>query len=163
MIMASFHKLAMQHTDLVIQVLTSLGFVINFPKYILIPSKVLPYLGFEVKSDLMRLFLPREKLLNLKQFALEIMFQVPSASCVASFLGLCQWTMHAILETPLHVRAIQRDLIKIIAPLGPDASFALSQKAINDLHWWIDSAHLNNGRNIIIPPVDTMIFVMPQK
>ena len=60
LIMASSHKLAMQHTDLVIQVLTSMGFVINFPKSILIPSKVLPYLGFEVKSDLIKLFLPRE-------------------------------------------------------------------------------------------------------
>ena len=98
--MASSHELAMQHTGLVIQVLTSLGFVINFPKSILIPSKVLPYLGFEVNSDLMKLFLPREKLLNLKRFAFEIMFQVPNASHVASFLGLCQLTMSAILETP---------------------------------------------------------------
>ena len=35
----------------------------------------------------------------------------------------------------------------------------LSQEAINDLQWWIDSAHLNNGRDIIPPPVDTMIFL----
>ena len=118
LIMASSHELAMQHTDLVIQVLTSLGFVINFPKSILIPSKVLPYLGFKVNSDLMKLFLPREKLLNLKQSALEIMFQVPTASRVVSFFGLCQSTMPAILETPLHIRAIQRDLMKAIAPKG---------------------------------------------
>ena len=161
--MANSHELAMQHTDLVIQVLTSLGFVINFPKSILIPSKVLPYLGFKVNSDLMKLFLPREKLLNLKRFAIEIMFQVPTASRVASFLGLCQSTMPAILETPLHIRAIQRDLIKAIAPLGPHASYkikvTLSREAINDLQWWIDSAHLNNGRDIILPPVNTMIFL----
>ena len=160
--MASSHELAMQHTDLVIQVLTSLGFVINFPKSILIPSNVLPYLGFEVNSDLMKLFLPREKLLNLKRFATQIMFQVPNASHVASFLGLCQLTMSAILETPLHIRAIQRDLIEAIAPLGPHASYkikvTLSQEAINDLQWWIESAHLNNGRDIIPPLVDTMIF-----
>ena len=57
LIMESSHELAMQHTDLVIQVLTSLGFVINFPKSILIPSKVLLYnLGFQVNSDLMKLF-----------------------------------------------------------------------------------------------------------
>ena len=60
LIMASSHKLAVQHTDLVIQVLASLGFVINFPKSIFIPSKVLPYLGFEVNSGPMKLFLPRE-------------------------------------------------------------------------------------------------------
>ena len=100
LIMASSHELAMQHTDLVMQVSTSLGFVINFPKSILIPSKVLPYLGFKVNSDLMKLFLPREKLLNLKQFAFKIVYQVPTASCVASFLSLCQSTMSAILETP---------------------------------------------------------------
>ena len=88
-IMANSHELAIQHTDLVIQVLTSLGFVINFPKPILTPTKVLPYLGFEVNSDPMKLFLPREKLLNLKQFAADIMLQVPTARFVASFLGLC--------------------------------------------------------------------------
>ena len=55
LIMAGSHKLAMQQTELVIQVLTSLGFVINFPKSTLIPSKVFPYLGFEVNSDLMKL------------------------------------------------------------------------------------------------------------
>ena len=104
LIVASSHKLAMQHTGLVIQVLTSLEFVINFPKSIIIPSKVLPYLGFEVNSDVMKLFLPREKLLNLKRFAIEIMFQVPTASRVASFLGLCQSTMPAILEIRLDSR-----------------------------------------------------------
>ena len=56
----------------------------------------------------MKLFLPREKFLNLKQLAPEIMFQVPTASCVASFLGLCQSTIPIILETLLHIRAIQR-------------------------------------------------------
>ena len=59
LIMASSYELAMQHTDLVIQVLTSLGFVINFPKSILIPSKVLAYLGFEVNSDLINLIAKR--------------------------------------------------------------------------------------------------------
>ena len=90
LIMASSHKLAMQHTDLVIKVLTSVGFVINFPKSILIASKVLPYLLFKAISDLMKLFLLREKLLNLKQFAPEILFRVPTASLAAGFLGLCQ-------------------------------------------------------------------------
>ena len=131
LIMASSHELAMQHADLVIQVLTSLGFVINFPKSILIPSKVLPYLVFEVNSDLMKFFLPRGK-----QFALEFMFQVSTASCVACFLGLCQSTMSAILETPLHIRAIQRDLIKAIGPHGSyKIRVTLSQEAINDLQW----------------------------
>ena len=46
--------------------------------------------------------------------------------------------------------------------LGTHASYkikvTLSQEAINYLQWWIDSVHLNNGRDIIPPPVDTMIF-----
>ena len=78
----------------------------KLPKVQSHPFKVLSNLGFEVK---LKLFLPREKLLNLKWFAPEIMFQVPTASHVASLLS--QSTMPAILETPLHIRAIQRDLI----------------------------------------------------
>ena len=94
-------------------------------------------------------------------------FQVPSASRVANFLDLCQSTMPTILETPLHIRALQMDLINAIAPLGPHASYkikaTLSQEAINDLQWWIDSAHLNNGRDIIPPPENTMIFCNASK
>ena len=161
LIMASSHNLAMQHTKLVIQVLSSLGFVINFSKSILIPSKVLPYLDFEVNSDLIKLFLPREKILNLKQFALEIMFQVPTATCVASFLSLCQSTMPAVLEIPF-TSGQYWGLIKVIVPLGPHASYkirvTLFQEAINDLQWWIESTHVNNGRDIIPPQVGTMIF-----
>ena len=65
-------QIIMQHTDLAIQVLTSLGFVINFPKSHSFKGVDILYLGFEVNSDLMKLFLPREKLLNPKQFAPEI-------------------------------------------------------------------------------------------
>ena len=56
---------------------------------------------------------------------------------------------------------------KAIAPQGSHASYkirvTLSQKAISVLQWWIDSAHLNNGRDIIPPPVDTMIFCNASK
>ena len=94
-------------------------------------------------------------------------FQVPTASRVASFLGLCQSTMPTILETLLHIRALQMDLINAIAPLGPHAYYkikvTLSQEAINYLQWQIDSAHLNNGRDIIPPPVNTMIFCNASK
>ena len=115
----------------------------------------------------MKLFLPGEKLLNLKQFALGIIFQVPIARSVTSFHGLCQPTMPAIPETPLHIRALQRDLIKALAPQRSHASYkirlTLSQKAINILQWWIDSAHLSNGGDTIPPPVDTMFFCNASK
>ena len=111
--MTSSHKLAMQHTDLIIQVLTSFGLdeLSRCHSHLLKGVAIL-----EVNSDLMKLFLPREKLLNLKQFALEIMFQVPTASHVTSFLSLCQSTMPVTLETPLYIRAIKRNVIKAIAP-----------------------------------------------
>ena len=66
LIMANSHELAMQYTDVVIQVLTSLGFVINFPKFILIPSKVLSYLGFEVNSRSNETFLAKRKAFKSK-------------------------------------------------------------------------------------------------
>ena len=126
-------------------------------------------LGSKANSDLMKLFLPGEKLLNLNQFALGIMLQVPTASCVTStsFLGLCQSTMPAILETPLHIGTLQRDLINVITPQRLPASYkirlTLSQKAINILQWWTDSVHLNNGGDMIPPPVDTMFFCSASK
>ena len=117
----------------------------------------------------MKLFLPGEELLNLNQFAPGIMLQVPTASCVTStgFLGLGQSTMNAIPETPLNIRTLQRDIINAITPQRLPASYkirlTLSQKAISIQQWWIDSAHLNNGGDMIPPPVDIMFFAMPQK
>ena len=154
----------MQHTDFVIWEFSSLGFVINK-----IHSHPVPYLGLKANSDLMKLFLPEEELLNLNQFALRIMLQVPTASCVTStsFFGLCQSTMPAIPETPLHIRTLQRDLINTITPQRLSApyriKFTLSQKAINILQWWIDSSHLNNGGDMIPPTSRHNVFCTASK
>ena len=149
----------MQHTDLV---LTSLWFVIDFPKSILIPLKVLPYLGFEVNSDLMKLFVPREKLLNLKQFALEIMF-LPSSHCKPCIKFPQSLSVdHACnsRNPPSHQGNTEGSHKghSLGTHVSHKIKVTLSQEAINDLQWWIDSVHLNNGRDIIPPPVDTMVF-----
>ena len=117
--------------------LNLLGVCDKLPKVYSHPFKGVAIPGLRSKLRSNETFLAKRKYLNLKRFATEIMFQVPTASRVASFLGLCQSTMPAILETALHIRAIQRDLIKVIAPLGPHASYkikvTISQEAINDL------------------------------
>ena len=80
------------------------------------------------------------------------MFQVPTSSRVASFLGLCQSTMPAILEPPppppppSHQGNIEGSH-KGHSP--PRATCFLQNQGHpfsggnNDLQWWIDSTHLN--------------------
>ena len=67
----------------------------------------------------------------------------------------------------LHVRAIQRDLIQVISPQGNKVNYketiSLSEGAIKDLLWWIQGPAEANGRVIIPPKVDSIIFLDASK
>ena len=62
----------------------------------------------------------------------------------------------------LHFRAIQRDLIQVISRQGDKVNYkkavSLSEDAIKDLLWWTQGPAQANGRVIIPPKVDSVIF-----
>ena len=62
LIMADSPERAAEHTEIVIRVLDSLGFVIKKKKSILKLTQTIPFLGFIVNSIKMLLLLPEEKL-----------------------------------------------------------------------------------------------------
>ena len=63
---------------------------------------------------------------------------------------------------PLHFRAIQRDLIQVISLQGGRINYkktiSLYEGAIKDLLWWTQGHAQANGRVIIPPKVDPVIF-----
>ena len=62
----------------------------------------------------------------------------------------------------LHFRNIQRDLIQVISPqedkINYKKTISLSKGAIKDLHWWTQGPAKANGRAIISPKLDLVIF-----
>ena len=165
LIMASSHNLAMQHTDFVIRGLTSLGFVINKIHSHPFKGVARPRLRSKLRSN--EAFLARRKAFKSKTVCSGN--HVPSSHhkpCTKFSRSLSVDHACNSRNFPSH-QGITEGSHKAIAPQGSHASYkirvTLSQKAISVLQWWIDSAHLNNGRGIIPPPVDTMIFCNASK
>ena len=130
LIMTDSLERAADHTEIVISVLESLGFVIKKKKSILKPTQTIPLLGFIVNSIKMLHLLPEEKLQRLKSSALSLLENVPTAREILSFLGQCQAALPALQMAPFHFRAIQRDLIQVISPQGNRVNFKKNCKSI---------------------------------
>jgi hypothetical protein len=67
LIMAETETLANQHAQTTCNLLEALGFVINYQKSTLIPSKKMEFLGFLVDSQAPTLALPRDKIRSVKK------------------------------------------------------------------------------------------------
>ena len=97
------------------------------------------------------------------------------------FLGFIENSLKMLLQSqgnikflstlqmaPLHFRAIQRDLIQVVSPQGDKVNYkkgiSQSEGAIKDLLWWTQGhVQTANGRVIIPPKVDSVIFLDASK
>ena len=154
LIMADSLQRAAEHTELVIRVLESLGFVIKKKKSILKPTQTIPFLGFIVNLLKMLLPLPEEKLQKLKSSALSLLENVPTAREVLSFLGQYQAALPALQMAPLHFRAIQRDLIQVISPQGDKVNYktaiSLSEGAIKIYFGGLKALHKQTAGRLFL-------------
>ena len=136
--------------------------MIKKKKSILKPTQTIPFLGFIANLIKILVLLPEEKLQKLKSSALSLLENMPTAREILSFLGQCQTALPALQMAPLHFRAIQRDLIQVLSPQGDKVNYkktiSLSEGAIKDLLWWTQGPAQANGRVIISPNVDSVIF-----
>lgn len=66
LIMAASRDLAVEHTTIAVNLLSSPGFVLNEGKSFLVPTQELEYLDFLVNSVTMSLYLPRDKLKSIR-------------------------------------------------------------------------------------------------
>lgn len=67
LIMSESKELAQKHTNMVVSLLSSLGFVVNKEKSVFEPTQVLEFLGFQVSSVEMSLSLQGEKIRSIKK------------------------------------------------------------------------------------------------
>ena len=99
-----------------------------------------------------------------KPAKIKVICSISSKKCAHSqrgfkFLGSVPGCSASIA---LHFRAIQRDLIQVISRQGDKVNYkktiSLSEDAIKDLLWWTQDPAQANGRVIIPPTVDSVIF-----
>ena len=98
------------------RVLESLDFNVNKDKSILLPKQRILFFGFILDSVLFKVFLPEEKVEKIIQMAKEIRSNSPVViRDLASLIGLLIHAFFAVLEAPMHYKALERDKVRGLA------------------------------------------------
>ena len=126
-----------EHTELTIDTLQSLGFTINQSKSSLTPSKNLTHLGFVWNSSSMDISLPLDKVRKIANFANKLRTRQCSIRDLASFIGIAVSSKDGFYYAPLFYRNLQFNLNKLRnKEENWDAYAQLTPESLQDLSWW---------------------------
>lgn len=137
-----------ENTSYVVNLLQSLGLVVNFSKCQLDPNQTCKFLGFILDSKEMCVRLPdkkRENILSLVNKFLKI--DQCKIQDLAQFLGVLVAACPGIQYGWLYTKRMER--LKFIALREQDnnyeAKVVLSQEVIEDLNWWAKIIKISNN------------------
>ena len=148
-------------TQMAVNLLKALGFIINLDKLVLTPTQVITFLGFTINSITMRFTLPSEKVQKL----LTLCRQIHSNSTVllrtlAQLLGLLESYRLAVWQAPLHFRYLQALLIRGLNQMNHnyEAPVLLCSQSLGEINWGLQNLETVSGSPIITPSSDLTIF-----
>ena len=154
--MSESREKALEHTTVTVNLLSSLGFVVNEDKSVFQPTHELEFLGFLVNSVTMSLYLPKVKVKGIKKDC-QRLIDNPSVSirALSRLVGKLSPSIQAVFQPPpppppLHYRYLLR--IKNVAlkkSQSYEAMLCLDQAAQQDLLWWRDHLAAWNGRSLL--------------
>ena len=132
------------------QKLCCLGFVNNEEKSCLVPCQRTKFFGFILDSVLFMVFLPPEKVEKIEKMALYLWDskQIRIRE-LASFIGLLINAFYAVLEAPLHYRALERQKVKSLEVANNfERKIVLSSVSKDEITWWLKNVKGKNGKKI---------------
>ncbi|XP_062575409.1 uncharacterized protein LOC134237319 [Saccostrea cucullata] len=143
---------ALKDGERAVNLLESLGFLINFKKSNLVPSQVLEYLGFKIDSSIMTLSLPLEKTKKIRTICQEVFSSNPvSVRKLSEVIGNLTASIQAVYPAPLHYRHLQMAKNQIFSQYQDyNAQVLLTLEAQRDLLWWIHHLNDTNGKSIVM-------------
>ncbi len=141
------------HITLVQGTLESVGFVVNVPKSVVIPTQQLEFLGFWLDSLKWTLSLTEEKIIRIrKKCSLLLNSDFCSLRDLASILGLLSWCIPAIPYAQANYRMLQLAHIEGTKQLRDErAVIRLPDGAVSDLRWWMKSLESSRPLGVIEP------------
>ena len=149
LIMNQDKEMARQQTWTAIDLLESLGFLVNYEKFVLDLVQEIVFLGFLSNSMAKEVRLPQQKLSQIQEEARQLLSQDQvSARALASFIGKLSAAILAIYPPPLHYRRLQQLKHKALRISGYDSLMTFSPSAQEDLERWINNLGNWNGRTI---------------
>ena len=140
--------------------LEDLGFLLNKKKCVWTPTQRKEFLGFEVDSNTMHLYLPPKKVEKIRKECKSVRAQGHlTVRRLAHLIGLLTSTIPAVLPAPLHYRALQRLKGKALRNSRHcyNTVVPLDEDALKDLDWWIVHATGSNGKPIKLPKAERIV------
>ena len=127
------------HINTTLNILLSLGFSPNYDKSSLLPSQSMTHLGFEFDTQTMKLSVPEEKIIKVKNIANNLLTTVPSLRSLSSFIGLTVSFKFAFPVAPIFYRDLQFIQGKFLkSNVSWDSLIELDQPSIKNLMWWVN-------------------------
>lgn len=131
--------------------MSDLGFFINYEKSNLIPTTRIEYLGHLIDSVTFKVYLPDDKIEKILLSCSDIL---RSTHCkirvVARLIGLFTSAKNAIRLSPLFFRFLNRDKVQALAESNDDyeAFMTISDEGKGEIKWWQANIITKNGKNI---------------
>lgn len=143
LILADSAKACQQFTNKVLELVQRLGFLVNFEKSELKPTKSLVYLGYVMNTTTMQLTLPNEKIEKITRACkLLLKCREVSLTTLAEIIGMIIAYCNAADFGPLHYRSLEK--LKNEGLKRHEGDFKgmmeLNDGCRQDLQWWIDNA-----------------------
>ena len=159
LIMSESKELAQKHTNMVVSLLSSLGFVVNKEKSVFEPTQVLEFLGFQVSSVEMSLSLPGEKIRSIKKECQHLLNNpTVEVRVLSRLLGKLSASIQAVFPAPLHYQSLLKAKnLALKQNQSYETLLSLDQVAIQELIWWRDHLSAWNGKSLLKKP-DSLII-----
>jgi hypothetical protein len=115
LILGSSPNGVLQHLRSVVNLLLSLGFLINWEKSVVIPSQSIEFLGLEIDSRMLSFSLPKCKVDNIVSLCQSILKKDRvKLREIAAVLGNFSWSITSVPYAPSHYRSLQRFYIQAV-------------------------------------------------
>ena len=147
-----------EHRDYLVELLSKLGWTINFEKSHLEPSVIQEYIGYTIDNSAEHtvIKIPRERIYKLRKDIHRVLIQgYCSARVLARIAGKCVAMTKVIIPSKLMLRNIYRLLAtrqhwQQILHLDPSS--------VSDLEWWYTSIQRWNGLVVSQQTIDCQIM-----
>jgi hypothetical protein len=152
---------ATQHTQLVVQKLESLGWIINYSKSILKPQQSMEHLGFLLDTTTMTAQLPGKKLRDLRRSIQQILKNpLQSPRTIHSLTMRIQAATFALIPARLYTQHLLRMKNQTVRSSDDwDKPQRLTVECIQELTWWKNNITHWNGKSILPQTPQQTIYV----
>ena len=160
-VLASSYQQARDHTQQLMNMLTSLGWLINTKKSVSEPTQVIQHLGFSMDTRQMNVKIPGKKLRDLRKSIQSIlMMPMQTPRTIHSLTMRIRATALAVFPTRLYTQKLMHFKNQYVqSPRQWDQPQSLPPDCLDELRWWHRNISTWNGLSWIQPKPTCTLFV----